>query len=68
MVFSAPHIGFVIAAYAATLIVICGLVLAIVINDRVKTRKLTTMKTYISARRAPSEAGLHARQSCRGGQ
>lgn len=68
MVFSAPHIGFVIVAYAVSLIVICGLVLVIVVNDRVKTRKLADYKTYISVKRIPSNNGLRAQQSCRDDQ
>jgi heme exporter protein CcmD len=44
MDFSAPHIGFVLASYLLTAVVVGGLVIAILATDRGRARELERRK------------------------
>jgi heme exporter protein D len=49
--FSAPHIGFVIACYAITLVVLAGLVLWILARSRAITNRLEQLQRSGTGRR-----------------
>lgn len=63
MSLAAPHIGFVIAAYAVTIVVLAGLIGAVVGNDRAKARRLADLEARGAPRRrraaAPAREGEH---------
>jgi heme exporter protein CcmD len=54
MDFSAPHVGFVIAAYVASAVVLAGLIAATVFRLRKLERRLSDFEARGAARRAPA--------------
>ena len=52
MDFSAPHLGFVIASYALSFVLICGLAIYVIVRDRM----LRTEAERLDRQRAKSDA------------
>lgn len=57
MSLDAPHVGFVIAAYAITAIVLCALIMSIVASSRSKRRRLTQLEGRDLGRRQSQPFG-----------
>ncbi|GEM_PF-5133133 len=58
MSLAGDHIGFVIAAYAVTAVVLVGLAAAVVLNDRAKARRLAALEARgVRRRRSSSPVG-----------
>jgi len=56
MDFAAPHMGFVVAAYAVSAIGLVGLALAVALRLRRTTKLLRSLEAQGAQRRPPGEA------------
>ena len=55
MDWSAPHIGFVLASYGFSAVVLGGLIIALLVQNRAAKQRLSALEERQTARRKPAK-------------